>query len=438
MLCCFIIDKLMRAIFIILLIVLMILWLVLCIETTRQIVDVQNRLGSRGSGHIPHTDGFGSNNNGDPEKRFLTSLYSQLQIQGLSPSTSTSITPMITRSLLPRLFILAIFNTLIEELIAFIAIISLLLMNKHRYDHNKDNGHHHHYHHHHHRSRSSSHQWFRTSLTLLTIIWFIEQYRIGDLIYYHHNFDEQTTIVDQWNVQRMILTAHMIHFIIIIFGSIISLMFQQTINESKIIKTMAASINTSTAATVAASTINTIHSDRLLSTSSSSSTTLSDIEANRLQSKQQQQQQISKQERRKQKQQKNNMTFKTNFAKNMNIEQQQMDLNLQPTTSTSIISTNNGNSGSSIKTIGDRFKKPCHWMRSTFIIHNNNNNHLKAKNNKSSSSSSNNNNNMAINDQNNNNDNGNLDHQQSDNDIDDNQGRGSKASTAIVMDRLIE
>ena len=414
----------------------MILWIVLCIETTRQIVDVQNRLGSRGAGRITNNNAVG---NGDPEKRFLTSLYSQLQIQGLSPSSSSSasITPMITRSILPRLFILAIFNTFIEELIAFIAIISLMLNGKHCYD--NDNGHH---------SRSqrssSSNKWFRTSITLLTIIWFIEQYRIGDLIYYHHNFDYQqtTTTVDQWNVQHMILTAHIIHFIIIIIGGMICLCC--TMKTTKTFKTMTATMNTNN------NGINTIHNDRLLSTSSSTTTTTAssssssnvmDIEANRLQSKQHKQ--LMKQKEQRRKKQSNNLTFKSNYSQN---NEQQMDLNgLQPTTSTAngnVVTTN----GSSIKMIGDRFKKPCHWMRSTFIIHNNGkDDRLKNAKNKSKTinsidkSSS---NIMAINDQNNDNDSNNNDDHHIDNDVV-NQGRGSESSTAtasttIAMDRLIE
>nr|XP_027198978.1 GATA zinc finger domain-containing protein 4-like [Dermatophagoides pteronyssinus] len=133
----------------------MILWIALGCETGRQIDEVNQKLGrSRGD-----------------ERRFLMQL------------NQAAVVPLFTRSSLPRVYLLTILNSLINEFIALACLISYIL-----------------------RAR----QIFVITESLLTLIWFIEQYRLDD--FYHH--------IDSldWQSSRLNVTTHVIHLIVITIG----------------------------------------------------------------------------------------------------------------------------------------------------------------------------------------------------------------------------
>lgn len=153
----FIIGKLLKILFILLLLLLMILWIALGCETGRQIDEVNQKLGrSRGD-----------------ERRFLMQL------------NQAAVVPLFTRAALPRVYLLTILNSLINEFIALACLISFIL-----------------------RSR----QIFIITESLLTLIWFIEQYRLDD--FYHH-----IDSID-WQSSRLNVTTHVIHLIVIAIGFI--------------------------------------------------------------------------------------------------------------------------------------------------------------------------------------------------------------------------
>lgn len=133
--------------------------MVLCIETSQQITDIQRKLIQT------------RNHDG---QRFI-----------LPPLNQAAVESFIVQSTLPRLYILALFNTFIEESIAIISILSLLFRFR---------------------------RLFIVMLTLLTIIWFIEQYRIADLNHHMDSIDFQSS--------TMIITSHLMHFGVIILGAI--------------------------------------------------------------------------------------------------------------------------------------------------------------------------------------------------------------------------
>lgn len=151
-------PKVVQWLFMLLVLVLMILWIVLCVEATRQISEMHTKQPNR--------------NRVDNQR------------QNIQSATFTM--PILRRSTVSRLYQVAIFNTILEEIIAVIAIICLVLRKI---------------------------KLFFLALFLLTIIWFIEQYRISD-------FSHQIDFIDLQNSQ-IILVAHIIHFLIIIIGILI-------------------------------------------------------------------------------------------------------------------------------------------------------------------------------------------------------------------------
>ncbi|KAI2800205.1 hypothetical protein BLOT_013724 [Blomia tropicalis] len=158
---CFMADKLVKTIFILLLIIMMILWIVLAVEAGRQITEINHRtIGNNGNIRIKPEDA----------RRLPGTFASAAMIS-------------VTKGSINRLYGLTVFNTILEEFIAFGSLISLVL-----------------------RARRT----FNITITLLTIIWFIEQYRISD---FYHQIDH----IDYQNGQIMIAT-HVIHFLIIIIG----------------------------------------------------------------------------------------------------------------------------------------------------------------------------------------------------------------------------
>lgn len=147
----FFFPKIIKFAFLLLLIVLMILWIVLSVDTTRQIGEIHIK-----HGRIPLDNSrFGARN-------------------------------YLRKSTMTRLYQVTIFNTVLEEIIAFLAIICLLI----------------------HKMKL-----FSITIILLIIIWFIEQFRISD-------FSHQIDLIDLQNSQ-LILATHIIHFLAIILGIIL-------------------------------------------------------------------------------------------------------------------------------------------------------------------------------------------------------------------------
>lgn len=165
---CFLFEKLLKTLYLLLLIVLMTLWIVLCVEATRQIAEV---------GHLKQKGKL------DDQHRRVLPLSAGMGGTAFTASTIA----IANRFAIPRLHALTIFNTVLEEMIALMAIISLLLTAR----------------------RLAS-----LSLLLLMLIWFIEQYRISDL--YH-----QIDYIDANNA-RIIIATHVIHFIVCLLGIILS------------------------------------------------------------------------------------------------------------------------------------------------------------------------------------------------------------------------
>ena len=160
---CFITDKFIKSLYCSLLIVLVTLWIVVCVENTRQLSEIS---ANSGRSKTKPDDG-GS-------RRYLA--------QTNLPNGE------LTRVMANRLFVLTVFNTVLEVIVALLAIISLII---------------------------KARRLFSIMMLLLTIIWFIEQYRISDI---YHQADR-----GDWQTMQIIIATHSIHFIIVVLGVIITL-----------------------------------------------------------------------------------------------------------------------------------------------------------------------------------------------------------------------
>lgn len=145
----------------------MTLWIVMSVESGRQLQELQALRGPN------HGGSQGTINRLKPEdaRRLAGSL------------ASAAIITTATRSSLSRLYGLTVFNTLLEEAIALGALLSLF---------------------------TRSRRLFGATLTLLTIIWFIEQYRISD---FYHQIDHL-----EYQAAQVLIATHVLHFLVILVG----------------------------------------------------------------------------------------------------------------------------------------------------------------------------------------------------------------------------
>ena len=162
---CFITDKILKSFYILLLIILMTLWIVISVEAGRQLQELSHRTQGNHQHRIKPEDAR--------------------RLPGSSLATAALITT--TKASIGRLYGLTVFNTLLEEFIALCALISLFL---------------------------KARRLFNMSLVLLIIIWFIEQYRISDFYHQIDHLDAQSS--------QIIIATHVIHFLIILIGIVIS------------------------------------------------------------------------------------------------------------------------------------------------------------------------------------------------------------------------
>lgn len=167
---CYLTDKAFRSLYTLLLVVLMTLWIVMSVESGRQLQELQALRGNHGASG---SQGGGGLNRLKPEdaRRLAGSL------------ASAAIITTATRSSLSRLYGLTVFNTLLEEAIALGALLSLF---------------------------TRSRKLFGATLTLLTIIWFIEQYRISD---FYHQIDHL-----EYQAAQVLIATHVLHFLVILVG----------------------------------------------------------------------------------------------------------------------------------------------------------------------------------------------------------------------------
>lgn len=170
---CFLTDKVLKSLYTLLLIVVMVLWIVISVEAGRQLQEIHQKTNN-GQTRLKPEDA----------RRLPGSLASAAMIS----ATKTSIS---------RLYGLTIFNTLLEEVIALAAIVSLFL---------------------------KARRLFHLTLTLLLIIWFIEQYRISD---FYHQIDHL-----DYGSSQLIIATHVLHFLIVLIGVLLSLL--ESLNDSKL------------------------------------------------------------------------------------------------------------------------------------------------------------------------------------------------------------
>lgn len=151
----FVSYKFTKILFILMLIILMILWIVEASYSGQQMADINGKIvRSRGD-----------------ERRMIMQLK------------QSSVVPLINRSTLPRIQLLIVFNTLIQEMLAIAILVCLLLNYRKTY-------------------------FF--SLVMLTLIWFIKEYRFGD---YYNQIDSL-----DWKSSQIIVSTHSIYFIVVVLG----------------------------------------------------------------------------------------------------------------------------------------------------------------------------------------------------------------------------
>lgn len=178
---CYLTDKAFKSLYTLLLVVLMTLWIVISVESGRQLQELSLRT-NHGTTRLKPEDA----------RRLPGSL------------ASAAIITTASRSSLSRLYGLTVFNTLLEEAIALGALVSLF---------------------------TRARRLFCATLALLTIIWFIEQYRISD---FYHQIDH----IDYQSGQILIAT-HVLHFLVILVGIFLYLLIDEEgeeYDEAKLIE----------------------------------------------------------------------------------------------------------------------------------------------------------------------------------------------------------